>query len=169
MIVQWFVVGFILIFGFVVFRGAPYVPSQKKYVRQALTELYPLTDKDTLLDFGSGDGVVLRVAARLGAHAVGYELNPVLVFISKILSRGDKEVTITLGDFWLSTFPEKTTVVYAFTVSRDVKKFVKKIQVETNRLNRPLHVVLYGNEIKSMKPTAFLAAYKLYTFNPTSL
>ena len=50
----------ILTFGVVVFHGSPYVPSHVSHVRQSLTELYNLSDKDVLVDIGSGDGLVLR-------------------------------------------------------------------------------------------------------------
>ncbi len=39
----------VFIFGFVVFRGAPYVPSLKKYAKRAFDELHPLTKKMSLL------------------------------------------------------------------------------------------------------------------------
>ena len=84
----------VLLFGFVVFRGAPYVPSKRRDIKRAFEELYPLDDSDTLVDIGSGDGVVLRMAAKRGAHAVGYELNPILVLVSRWLSRKYTTVTI---------------------------------------------------------------------------
>ena len=162
----WIIAGVVLLFGFVVFRGAPYVPSQKKYIQQALTELYPLSPQDTLVDVGSGDGIVLRLASMIGAHAVGFELNPALVLISRLLSWKNERVDIYLSDFWYTELPEETTVIYAFMVTRDIKKFTAKIQSEADRLQRPLAVILYGNEIKSKKPTTVLAAYKLYAFVP---
>jgi hypothetical protein len=65
-----FVVSLLAIFfGLVVFIGAPYVPSQRKYVRRAFEHL-GLGAKDVLVDIGSGDGVVLRIAASYGAKAV---------------------------------------------------------------------------------------------------
>src|SRR5680860_1758140 len=87
-----FFVTIAIFFGAVVFRGAPYVPSQKFYINQALRELYPISNKDLLIDIGSGDGVVLREASKLGARAIGYEINPFLVIISRLLSRKDNRV-----------------------------------------------------------------------------
>lgn len=157
---------FILLFGFVTFRGAPYVPSQKKYVRLVFKELYPLSKKDTLVDVGSGDGIVLRLASERGAHAVGYELNPLLVIISQFLSRRDSRVRVQLADFWLTALPDKTTIVYGFMVTRDMKKMVKKMQYETDRLNRTLYFMTYGNQIVDRTPDATLSAYHLYSFHP---
>jgi hypothetical protein len=164
--VMWVVCAIVLLFGFVVFRGAPYVPSQKRYVKQALSELYPLSDTDTLVDVGSGDGVVLRVASRFGARAVGYELNPALVAISRILSHGDERVTVHLADFWLTKMPDETTVVYGFMVTRDMPKMVKKMQKESNRLNHTIHFLTYGNEIAGLKPDRTVGGYHRYAFHP---
>ena len=162
----WVVCAVVLLFGFVVFRGAPYVPSMRRYVKQALTQLYPLGDKDTLVDVGSGDGIVLRIASGLGARAVGYELNPVLVAISRALSRKDPNVTVRLVDFWLTKLPDDTTVVYGFMVTRDMPKMARKMQQEVNRLNKTLHFVTYGNQISGIKPTKTLGPYYHYAFHP---
>ena len=48
--------------------GAPYVPSHRRSVVEAFTELRPLTSSDTLVDIGSGDGIVCLVAAQQGAR-----------------------------------------------------------------------------------------------------
>ncbi len=166
MIWLWTVGVFVVLFGFVVFRGAPYVPSQKKYVRQAFTELYPLNNKDTLVDVGSGDGIVLRLASQCGARAVGYEINPLLVLISRFLSRHDKNVEVKLVDFWLTPLPETTTVVYAFAATPYIKKMIRKMQDETNRLQRPLRYISYGNVLTGLDADAKVGAYHLYTFYP---
>jgi len=164
--VIWAVCAIVLLFGFVVFRGAPYVPSQKRYIKQALSELYPLSDRDTLVDAGSGDGVVLRVASRFGAKAVGYELNPALVAISRLLSRRDNKVVIHLADFWLIKMPPETTVVYGFMVTRDMPKMVKKMQSEANRIGHTIHFLTYGNEIARLKPDLTVGGYHRYEFHP---
>lgn len=160
---------FIVLFGFVVFRGAPYVPSQKKYVRAIFNELYPLSKKDVLVDVGSGDGVVLRLASERGARAVGYELNPLLVIIARFLSRRDNRVKVYLADFWVTSLPAETTVVYGFMVTRDMKKIVKKMQEEANQLQRELAFITYGNQIRGRVPEATQSAYYLYRFYPLQI
>ncbi len=161
------VIGFIVVFfGFVVFRGAPYVPSRRRYITQAFTELYPLTKKDVLVDVGSGDGVVLRVASEFGARVIGIELQPALFVITKWLSRHDPNVEVRLADFWLTEFPDDTTVVYAFIVSRDVKKMIKKMQSETNRIGHSLRFITYGNSLNDRQHDKAVAGYRLYTFYP---
>lgn len=156
----------VLFFGFVVFIGAPYVPSQKKYIKRAFKNLYHLSKNDVLLDIGSGGGVVLRLASKLGARAIGYEINPFLVFVSKILSIHDRKISIKLVDFWLVNIPSDTTVIYLFAVTRDMPKIYEKIQSECDRLGHVVNVISYGNSFSAAKEVKKLDAYYLYQFCP---
>ena len=162
-----FVVAFILviIFGFVVFFGAPYVPSHKKYVKRAFDH-FGLNADDTLVDIGSGDGIILRIASRYGARAVGYEINPVLVFISRFLSAADARVKVYLQNAWTATLPEETTIVYAFAVNRDEKKLTSLLQREADRLQKPLKLICYASPFRRLKATETFEAYHLYVFRP---
>ncbi len=153
------------LFGFVVFRGSPYVPSHRADIQQAFTELYQVDANDTLVDLGSGDGIILRKAARAGARAVGFEINPILVIISRLLSRNNKISTV-FADFWFSHLPNDTTVVYVFSVSRDINKIKIWVQNETNRIGRTIHLISYGSRIDGMKAVKNLNANHLYVFHP---
>ncbi len=166
LIIQIVVVSLVLLFGWVVFCGAPYVPSQKKYIARAFTSLYQLDRNDVLLDIGSGGGVVLRMASKRAAKAIGYEINPALVIISKLLSIHNKKVQIHLADLWKKNIPDDTTVIYVFAVSRDINKILIKIQNEANRLSRSLKVISYGSGFDNIKPDKELDAYRLYTVRP---
>lgn len=165
----WLAAGVVLLFGFVVLRGAPYVPSHRRDAQQALGELYQLSANDVLVDVGSGDGIILRLAAARGARTVGYELNPALVAISRLLSRGNPRVRVRLKDFWLASLPADTTVVYGFIVTRDAKKMAKKMQAEADRLGRTLHFISYGSELKGEEKLRELGAHHLYRFKPKTL
>lgn len=156
----------VLLFGFVVFRGAPYVPSKKRDIQQAFDELYPLRESDTLVDIGSGDGIVLREAARRGANAVGYELNPALVILSGLLSRKYSGVKVHMADFWRAEFPQSTTIVYTFGDARDIERMADKVSEESVRLKRELYLVSYGFSLKDTPPEKRVGAYYLYRFSP---
>lgn len=138
----------LLFFGVVVFRGAPYVPSRKQDLAGAFDELYAVGEDDTLVDIGSGDGVVLRLAARRGAKAVGYELNPLLVIISKWLSRHDDKVQVRWADAWRQDVPADTTVVYVFSTSRDIEKIASWVDDQATKLGRELFLMSYGFELQ---------------------
>ena len=140
------IIGLVIVLagGWVVFFGAPYVPSRRRDVRRAFDELYAIGPNDTLVDIGSGDGVVLLEAASRGATAVGYEINPLLVAVAKLRLRHYKKSRVYLRNFWRVELPRTTTVVYLFGESRDIKKMAVWIQNQANMLGRPLYVISYG-------------------------
>lgn len=164
----WFYVAtaLILLLGFSAFFGAPYVPSRKRDFMRMFDELYPLTSTDVVIDVGSGDGIILREVSRRGARAIGYEISPLLVSLSKWLSRRDNRVSIVMANFWHARFPSETTVVYAFSVGRDARKLKNKIQTEANRLQKPLTLICYGNPLPETSVEREFEAYHLYRFYP---
>lgn len=162
----WIVCLVVALCGFTVFFGAPYVPSKKSDVRRAFEEVYPLGENDVLVDIGSGDGVVLRVAATYGAKAVGYELNPLLVFVSYVLSRRHRAVTTRLANFYRATLPEETTIVYTFGDSRDIVKMAQKVQDAATKLGRPLAFMSYGFAVPGRTPLKQNGTHFLYTIEP---
>lgn len=167
MTLVWIVVAVTLLFGLVVFRGAPYVPTRKRDLERAFDELYPLGEADVLVDIGSGDGVVLRQAAKRGARAVGYELNPVLVLISKLLARPfDSLITVRLVDFWLTPLPDGVTIVYSFGESRDIRKMYNKVVQEATRLHKSIYFMSYGFAVPDVEATSRNRASYLYLVSP---
>lgn len=161
---MWLWVGLVVLMsvGFTAFVGAPYVPSKRRDVRQAFDELYHLGSEDVLVDIGSGDGVVLREASRRGARAVGYEIHPVLVIVSRLLSRGDSRVRVKLANFWRAPLPADATVVYTFGDARDIERMYARVQSEATRLGRDIAFISYAFEIKAAKPVKTRGAHHLY-------
>lgn len=162
------VIGIIAIaFGFVVVRGAPYVPSKKHDLKTAFRELYPLTSDDVLVDIGAGDGIVLREAVRAGAgKAIGYELNPILVLVGRWLGRNTPNASIMLQDFWYAKLPAETTVVYTFGDGRDIDKMAKKVADEAERLQKRLYFISYGFRARRYQPFREVQPFVLYRFDP---
>ena len=157
----------VALFLLTIFRGAPYVPTRKKDLQRAFTKLYPLTKKDFVVDIGSGDGVVLRHAAALGARAMGYELNPILVLISRLLNRRYGQQTETkLADFWYTKLPPETTLVYTFGESRDIKRMYEHVAKEATRLQKPLYFMSYGFEVKDKVVFKSDKSFYLYEIAP---
>lgn len=163
---MWPLAAVVVIFGLAAFRGAPYLPSKRRQVDEAFRQLYPLGRRDVMVDIGSGDGLVLRAAARRGARAVGYEINPLLVVISRLLCRQYKGTKTVLADYFFVSFPADTTVVYVFSESRDIGRMADKVANEAERLGRPLFFISYGFEVPRREPVKTYGAYYLYTFYP---
>ncbi len=168
-VLLWIFLSIVLVFGIVVARGAPYVPSHRRFVRESFRKLYPLSQKDVLVDLGSGDGIVLRQAAELGAHAIGYELNPILIAITKLLSWNSDRITVKAADYWFVKLPQETTIVYIFSVTRDASKLERKMQQWANELGHELWLMTYGATLRDKQPTNVLKAHALYLFTPEPL
>ncbi len=85
-----------------VFTGAHYMPTTDSRVVRMLA-LAELKEGERFLDIGSGDGRLVMAAARRGAHAVGYELNPLLVLWSRARIRQaglEAQAQVHWRDFW---------------------------------------------------------------------
>jgi len=164
-ILLWILGIIVACFGLVVVRGAPYVPTRKAQLAQAFDKLYPLGLKDVVVDVGSGDGTVLRAAAKRGAKAVGYELNPLLVLISRWLNRSYEDTTtVYWKDFWGQDIPPKTTVVYAFLEGRDIGKMEQFLSRQARTMQQPLHFISYGFELPTTKAIKRVGPLFLYRF-----
>lgn len=68
---------------FDVFLGLPYVATDRKKI-DTIIKLAKIKKGETVVDLGSGDGRLLFAAAQRGAHAIGYEINPLLVVLTHI-------------------------------------------------------------------------------------
>ncbi|MCA9339112.1 hypothetical protein KC939_02085 [Candidatus Saccharibacteria bacterium] len=160
-----FVIAVVIVvcFGFVVFRGAPYVPTRRKQIQQAFDELYAVSEKDVVVDLGSGDGALLREAAKRGAKTFGYELNPILSAISKLVSK-DEKITIKWADFWGQKLPEDTTVVYIFINSKDTKHMKKFLEAHVDRTKKNLKVISYAFTLPEINPKKTVGPMHLYEF-----
>jgi predicted RNA methylase len=92
--------------------GAPFVPSTGK-VTQKMVEFAHIRPGDVVYDLGSGDGRLLFAAAKLGARAIGYEINPYLVLLTNIrilFSPYRKQVKVVWHDFWGAKLADADTV-----------------------------------------------------------
>jgi 16S rRNA A1518/A1519 N6-dimethyltransferase RsmA/KsgA/DIM1 with predicted DNA glycosylase/AP lyase activity len=140
----WAVAAVVGCFGVGAFIGAPYLPIRRPDVEAAL-DLAEVVSGQTVVDLGSGDGRLLKAAARRGAHAIGYEINPLLWLWSLAATwRYRNLVTVHLGDLWQAHLPATTDVVYVFMIQRYINRLDRKLATE---LKRPTKVVSYVYEL----------------------
>ena len=136
----------VLLFGFVVLFGAPYLPTLAPQVKTAL-ELAELKKGQHLLELGCGDGRVLIAAAKQGIRVTGYELNPVLAFISWLRTRRYKGlVTVVWGNFWKGTLPP-ADAIFVFLLPKYMEKLNNKVIQEYS--GKKIKLVSFAFEIKS--------------------
>lgn len=117
----------ILLLGFVVFFGPPYLPTMRRNIDSAF-DLLELKPGQTLLDLGSGDGRVLIAAARRGINAVGIELSPVLFVLSWLRTRRYRSrVRVVWGNYFAVTWPP-ADAVFTFMIPRQMARLDRAIE-----------------------------------------
>lgn len=151
----------IVLFGFVVLFGAPYLPTLRKQTEIAL-DLLEVKKGMRILELGSGDGSVALAAAKRGAIVTAYELNPVLVLISRIRCwRYRKQVRIHWGNFWRKDWPV-TDGIFVFLLDKYMAKLDKKIVQQYN--GKTVKLVSFAFKIPGKTPKKTKGGMFLYTY-----
>lgn len=151
-----------LVFALPALVGVPYVPSKPREVRRLFDEALPLGKDDVVLDIGSGDGVVLAAAAERGARAIGYEINPFLVLLSRWRLRKFARTQVRWANIWRQSALEKVTVMYTFGDGRDIAKMFQLAERQAAAQTTPLIFVSYGFSIPDKRPIRDYRGYFLY-------
>jgi len=128
-----FVVSVILFYIFWTFPfGAPWVPTPYKAARRML-ELAGVSSSDVVYDLGSGDGRILILAARdFGAKAVGIEIDPFKIILSRIRIRKSgvkNKVKLKWGNIFKVNLKD-ATVVTIFLTQKANDKLEEKLKRE---------------------------------------
>ena len=151
----------ILIFGFVVIFGAPFLPTLKVRTPE-IFELLELRAGQTLVELGSGDGRILRAAAERGIYAIGYELNPLLVAWSVVRNwKYRKFMTVHWGNYWRHKLPI-TDAIYVFLLDKYMTKLDTKI---TQDITKKVKVVSFAFEIPNRIAIRQKNGLFLYKYN----
>lgn len=117
----------ILMFGLVIFVGPPYLPTFNKQITVAL-RLLDLQPGETLLELGSGDGRVMRAAAKRGLKVVGIEVNPLLVLVSLLVTlKYRKQVRVIWGSYWGGPWP-RADGIFTFMLPKYMGKLSDRIE-----------------------------------------
>ena len=152
---------FFVAFTFVVAFGAPFLPTLKARVPEAIT-LSGLKSGQTLIELGSGDGRVLYAAAEKGIYAIGYELNPLLVIYSKIRTfKHRKKIKIIWGNFWNKQWPP-ADAIFVFLLQPYMQKLDTKI---IQNYPEGIKLVSFAFTIPDKKPTRTKQGLYLYSYN----
>lgn len=151
----------VMLFGFVVLFGAPYLPTLRKQTEIAL-DLLEVKDGMRILELGSGDGSVALAAAKRGAVVVGYELNPLLVIVSRLRCfRYRKQIRIHWGDFWRAEWPE-TDGIFVFLLDKYMLRLDKKIIQKYS--DKKVKLVSFAFKVPKRKPVKVAGGMFLYHY-----
>ena len=157
-----FIVGFIVVcFSFVLLFGAPFLPTLKQQVNEAL-DLLNLDPNQTMLELGCGDGRVLIAAAERGLTVIGYELNPILAYIAWLRTRRYRSQTkIIWGDFWHASWPPSDGI-FGFILPRYMSKLHNKL---VHYPYKPIRVASFAFKIPGKKPARVSKGVYLYEYS----
>jgi len=150
----------IVIFGFVILVGPPYLPTTRRQIEAAL-DLLDLHEDETLLELGSGDGRVVRAAAKRGLKVVGIELNPLLVIISMMVTiKYRKQVRIIWGSYWGKPWP-RADAIFTFMLPRYMPRLHTRIE---QWHTKPIHLASFAFKIPDKEPAGTKAGVYLYEY-----
>jgi SAM-dependent methyltransferase len=155
----------VLAFAVAGLMGAPYVPILKRD-SDALLALAELKPGQTLVDLGSGDGRLLAAAARKGIRCIGYEINPFMVLISKIVCWNSRSlVSIHFRNLWTAPLPP-ADAIYVFLMP----KFMSRLNIKlTAEIHKPTAVISYAFKIPGPKMVKHNTNTYVYEYGqPTS-
>ena len=151
----------VLCFGLVVSIGAPYLPTLKPQAEAAF-ELLDLKKGQTLYELGSGDGVMLILAAKRGIKAIGYEINPILFGISWLRTRRYRSlVQVRFDNFWRADISDADGI-FVFLHTRFMQKLHKKV-IESKQ-DKVIKVVSFAFKIPGKTVDQSRGAVYLYTY-----
>ncbi|XP_065254017.1 ATP synthase subunit C lysine N-methyltransferase [Emys orbicularis] len=108
----------------------PFVPATSTQIENVLKMLQYRSG--SLVDIGSGDGRIVIAAAKEGFKAVGYELNPWLVWYSRYRAWREgmhHNAKFYISDLWKVSFSQYTNVV-VFGVPQMMPQLEKKLEEE---------------------------------------
>lgn len=156
-------VGFalVLLFGLIVVFGPPYLPTKRRQIEAAL-DLLDLEPGQTLLELGSGDGRVMRAAARRGLKVIGIELNPLLVAVSHILLwQYRRQVRVVWGNYFSAKWPQADGI-FTFMIQRQMSALDAHIKKHARKPVRLASFAFYipGKTPVKKKHGVFLYDYK---------
>ncbi|MBI4133454.1 class I SAM-dependent methyltransferase [Candidatus Uhrbacteria bacterium] len=135
-------------------KGAPWFPTTKR-TRQQMLDIAKLAPGELLLDLGAGDGRMVIDAARRGARAVGYEVNPLLARIARWRVGRAKladRVRIEHVDLFAAALPP-ADVVTLFLLQDTNQRVRDEI---LPRLTQGTRVVSYAFTFRGIEPTRVL-------------
>jgi SAM-dependent methyltransferase len=116
--------GFVIFFFYMCIAsvtGAPFVPT-KTPAADAMVRLSGIKNGDVVYDLGSGDGKLLLLAAKKGARAIGYEINPLLVFFANLRGARTK-----WKNFWNADIRD-ADIIFIYLLPWKMKRLADKLK-----------------------------------------
>lgn len=114
--------------------GSPYVPTSNKVLKKIL-ERAGLKKGQVFMDLGCGDGRIVRMAAAdYGARAIGIDINPSLIYLSRLKTRLKKleGVHFLVQNIYKADL-SNADVIYMFLLPKFLVNLKPKLKAETKK------------------------------------
>lgn len=145
-----FVILIFALFTFDLFLDLPYVATERKKI-DTIIKLAKIKNRETVVDLGSGDGRLLFAAASAGAHAIGYEINPLLVVLTIIHAKLKgllDQIEIKPQNLWRADLAV-ADVIFVYGRRKNMPKFEEFIYQNAKKGTR---VVVNTNPFLNKRP-----------------
>ncbi len=138
---------------------APYVPTKLDHIRKIL-KLAGVKKGKRFYELGSGDGRVVKVAAKLAADSYGIEQSLLRVLYSRYIAKksGLKKARFYHGNIFSRNF-EDADIVYIYLLHKGVKKLESKLKKE---LKKGAIVITQTYHFPNWKPFKKIGDFNLY-------
>lgn len=145
-----------------ILEGAPFLPIPKEKIERAI-QLIDLKPGQKFVDLGAGEGRILILAAKKGAQAFGFEINPFLVLLANLNIKREKVQNLAVcqwKNFWrqdLSSFD----VVFIYGIGQIMNRLEKKLKKE---LKAGAKVVSFIFQLPNQQPEIKENGIYIYQF-----
>lgn len=115
-------------------KGAPYVPTKSSFLNDIL-KTAKLKKGQIFIELGSGDGRVVRKAVKeYEVIGIGYDINPILIYYSRLISYFQKIRNVNFYQENLYKVDvSQADVIFLFLLPRTVKKLREKLEKECKK------------------------------------
>lgn len=135
------------------------MPTKSRDIDQIFDKL-KIRKGALVVDMGSGDGRILLSAVKHGLVAIGYELNPFLVIISRLRLKKQPDARVVMGDYWRGDIT-KASVVFVFSATPFMARLYDKLKAE---LKPGAMVISYGFSFEGIKIDQKIGPANIYQF-----
>lgn len=146
-----FVILIFALFAFDLFLDLPYVATERQKI-DTIIKLAKIKNRETVVDLGSGDGRLLFAAASAGAHAIGYEINPLLLaltFIHAKLKGLSDRIEAKRQSLWRADLAV-ADVIFVYGRKKTMQKFQDFVYKNAKKGTR---IIVNTNSFPTKKPT----------------